>query len=374
MFNTAAATAKIGIGLFSMLANGAKGEQSLIQATKGARFEPIVLVDSDLLFYDNTEPIMQSLSGIFTGYLMQAIALYGRVNGVKVIKELDKFNPSREPDWLGAAERLYNYATEDNTIGLPTPKGSLALESLGTAARENMSNARRVALEDISARTNKDMQEDLAKAANLSIGRIVSVDFGGGKEKYTVPVIIRLLAVSVPSSKLAHILVKDAGKLTDIKDRWYAWKSGRLNFISDLIFCRDLIKQHRKDLMEDKDGVYSTLLNRRISNSVAGSISGQPSIGGASNMALISSDTASEMESIFNGKLSNFATRQRVFDDTGLMILVVVDKEFDRVTFYHEGMSESTQLSIREIKANNKGQGPDVTEMLKAYAMGNSPL
>jgi hypothetical protein len=55
------------------------------------------------------------------------------------------------------------------------------------------------------------------------------------------------------------------------------------------------------------------------------------------------------------------------------MIIAVVDREWERVTFYTRGISSHTELSIDEIKAANKGKGPDISDIMKSYNMSASP-
>lgn len=378
--------AQVGLSLFAKIADatiqGSGKERSLVSATKGARFEPIVLVDSDVTTYEGTYDIMVSLQSIFTGYLLQAISIYGNVGNTKVVKELDRFNPSREPKYLEFAKSVVS--AENYKYRLATPNGSISLEALDTNPRR-VSNAFKVAVENdrISVSRADDMEKNLTQSVNLSVGKIWNVDFSSNGQKVTVPITVRLISTVVPSDRLTHILTQDANKLTDLKERYYAWRAGRLNFISDLLLMKDLRNQHLKELMHDKDGIYSNILKRRVSNNLSTLTSGAPSLASASNMLVISSDTAKQIEQKLNGKLSNYNTRagffsganirDKVTQGSSLMIIAVVDKFADRVTFYTDGISESTNLSLREIRASNKSGGPDVTEILKAYQLGSSP-
>lgn len=378
--------AQAGLTLFAKIAEatlqGSGKERSLVSATKGARFEPIVLVDSDVTTYEGVVDVMQSLQSIFTGYLLQAIALHGSVGNTKAIKELDQFNPDRQPKYNEFIKSITS--NESYKHRLVTPKGGIALESLDSNSKR-VSEAYKVAVENdhLALSSTKDIDNNLSQSVNLSIGKVWNVDFTSNGQKTTVPITVRLISTVLPSERLTHILTQDSTKLTDLKERYYAWRAGRLNFISDLLLSKDLIKQHRKELMQDKDGVYSNILRRRAANNVATMTSGKPSLASASNMLVISSDTAKAIEQKLNGKFSNYTTRSGFFDGvnvrdkitqgSSLMIIAIVDKFADRVTFYTEGISESTNLSLREIRSSNKSSGPDVSEILKAYQLGSSP-
>lgn len=377
---------QMGLTLFAKIADATlqnRGkEKSLVAATKGARFEPIVLVDTDVTTYEGATDVMQSLQSLFMGYLLQAIALHGNVGGTKAVKELDRFNPSREPNYSEFARSVAS--VESYATRMVTPKGSISIESLDSNS-PRVSSAYKIAIENnrLAMGAPNDVERNITQSVNLSVGKVWNIDFTSNGQKITVPITVRLISTVVPSERLTHILTQDASKNTNLKERFYAWRAGRLNFITDLLLSRDLIKQHRKELMQDKDGVYSNILRRRISNNMAAFTSGSPSLAAASNMVVISSDTARAIETKLNGKFSNFTTRQdffsgenvrdKVMQGTSLMIMAIVDKFADRITFYTEGIAESTNLSLREIKASNKSSGPDVSEILKAYQLGSSP-
>ena len=93
----------------------------------------------------------------------------------------------------------------------------------------------------------------------------------------------------------------------------------------------------------------------------------------ASNLVVISTDTIASLEMQINGKMSDFKTREKVFKDTYIMLMCVVDKQWDRITIYSRGIHLATEVGIKDLKAANKGSGPDVSDILKAYQLGNHP-
>jgi hypothetical protein len=65
--------------------------------------------------------------------------------------------------------------------------------------------------------------------------------------------------------------------------------------------------------------------------------------------------------------------REAIFKKTYLMIVAVIDKEWERVTFYTRGIATATQLGSHDLKAANKNTGPDIAQILQAYQLGSSP-
>lgn len=429
--------------------------ESLIDYTRATRVEPVVMVDSSLLFDEATPEVMQSLLSNFAGYYLQAAALSCSVGKISMMRHLDKLNPNRSPlDSAGdTAVAATNWMTslESYQFRLPrhtdkfTPQqklnwdvmpvrgdhgmGIVALESrdglyqisLEAATHESREEAREKArsaadknkLENDKLQLSKDQlehskassaashalakdkhaldkqrQDDQRKTtefgfskdtiqtvkelSNLSVGKILSVEISDGVHKAAIPVAIRLMAASLPSQTLAHML--SLGKQdTSMSARWHGWRSGRLAFWRDLIGCQDLIDAHRDALMKDKDGLFRQIVARKRKNTFAGLLSGNPSVATASNMAVLSKETADMIELETVGSLDNFNTRQKLFEPTSLMIMAVVSKEYGRVKFYFRGIAESTDLSLRDLKSANKGSGPDIGDILKAFTSGHAP-
>lgn len=368
--------ADIGLSTFRKITDlwsGAKAD-SLIDYTRVARVEPIALIDNDCLYLDSLPEVMQSLQSIFAGYYLQAIAISTNVGKVEVTRHLDKLNPNRKPLDSAADSAGWLLAAESYTHRLPTPTDvRISLEGLtemlnGGKVRDDKENEKR----EFATQLERDTTRELKELSNLSVGKMLSVEITDGLHKASIPVSIRLMASSIPSQNLVHILsVGNEDK--SVKERYHAWRAGRLEFIRDLVFCQDLIDAHRKNLMADKDGVYSNLIQRHRGNQLSTLVSGNPSVATASNLVVISTNTAAQLELKINGKLSDFRTREKLFKETYVMIMAVIDKEWDRVRFYHRGIDTYSDVGVRDLKIANKGSGPDVSDILKAYQMGNSP-
>ena len=157
-------------------------------------------------------------------------------------------------------------------------------------------------------------------------------------------------------------------------ERWFKWRAGRISFIKDLVFCQDLIREQKRTLMTDKDGVYSEIAKRAKNSKLASFFSKNPSLAEASNIVVISEETAMQLRVKHNLNLDNFKDRQKIFDKTYAMILVVIDRNYERVNMYHYGISASTSVGLRDIKVANKGSGPNIMEVLAAFKGGNAPV
>lgn len=376
---------------FIKMMGGAKND-SLASLTSAARVEPIALVDKLLTHQPYMQDLIQVANSTYIGYYLQGVALYGTsINGARALDTLSALNPTR--DVKNAAATLISdsidhpsmLSLESYRYRLPAPGEKLGMESFGmeAAVQDRFKNrtveeqnafdrkerAGAAAKAQGSARDNK-LMSSLREAVDLSVGRMFEVNLVQDGKDFTVPVMVRTIVTVIESDMLAHIL-GGSGRSNSLKERYWAWKEDRLELIRDNIFMRDLIVQHKRNLLKDNTGVFREIMRRRRDNTISGFISGSPSIGTASNIVVMSKRTADTLEKAENGRLSDTAFRNRVFKDTYILLMFVVDEEYERVTIYHRDVALPTQLSIKELRASSKS-GADPMEILKAYQLGSA--
>jgi hypothetical protein len=265
-------------------------------------------------------------------------------------------------------DRAMNFMRQQNQEDRQRAQDQLAANERAAAAAKAHEEAGRV-----SVHLGDDSLRDVKEVSNLSVGKLLEVEIKNNGQTFQIPVAIRLIVNTIPSAQLAHILSLSHNVIKSAKERFHAWKAGRLSFVKDLIFCRDLVDEHRRSLMKSSDSVYHNVVKREKQSLAAALIGGVPSVAAASNMVVTTTNTIEEIEVTMPGKFSDFHARQKIFEETSLMIVAVIDKEWNRVTFYHRGLPDPTEVSFRDIKASSKGSGPDVSDILKAYTLGNAP-
>ena len=336
---------------------------SLVSATSVARVEPIVIVDKDCLFLEYLPDILQSTQSIFVGYWLQALSLITNVGDVNVGRVLDKLNPNRKVDTNGFLETIvkagigkenYTYASESMKYKLPT----IAMEAKGDKGDKDGSIAK---------------VDNVAELANLSVGKLINVTIKNNGQEAVIPISFRLMVNTLPPASCVQLLSQGSVDLS-FSERWFKCRAGRISFIKDLVFCQDLIREQKRTLMTDKDGVYSEIAKRAKNSKLASFFSKNPSLAEASNIVVISEETAMQLRVKHNLNLDNFKDRQKIFDKTYAMILVVIDRNYERVNMYHYGISASTSVGLRDIKVANKGSGPNIMEVLAAFKGGNAPV
>lgn len=343
-------------------AHGSYKTVSLAEVTKLARVEPLTIVSKDCMNLEYLPDVLQTLTNIFTGYYLQAVALQTKIDNVNIRKVLDRLNPDRDfyHPAFESHKDIQTISIENYKYLLPRP----AMEASGSSQLES-----NLPTPEISGpEASKVLNENL----NMAVGKMLEVTIQSGEQKVKIPVMVRLAPAVIPNQSIVHILALKAEDNT-LVERFHAWRSGRIAFIKDFILCQDLIDQHKKALMNDETGTYSEIIRRANNAKAYGALSNNPSLVSASNIFVLSETAAEEVEQKLGGKLDNARIRQKAFENTYAMIIAVIDRNFERVTFYHRGIAASTDVSIRDIKSSNKSKGPDILDIMNALAGGKAP-
>lgn len=354
---------KIGLSFFQRLSDiwSSTRANSYSEYVKGGRIEPITIIDSSLQHTEYIEPILLSMQSIFAAYFLQAVSFSMNVGKVNVKRELDKLNPNRDPmdsatDTLGYALNLENYKNK-----LPSFK------KLNYASEASDG---KIETEVLYAR---DTTKGVAEDTNLSVGKLFEINVGDGEHMAPVVVAVRLLTYIIESSVLVSALSVDDQRNVKLSERVHLFKAKAIS-ISDLILCNDIIDEYRAGLMKDKTGVMDEIRARKDRNKLAAILSLNPSIGTASNIAVISKETKIDLEKKMHERFDNASSRAKLFDKTSLMILCVVDQDLEQVVMYVRGIALPTKMSIKSMKNVSKGNGPDVSTIMKSLLEGKPPI
>ena len=331
---------------------------SLIEYTSVARVEPIVLLDQSISNLSFMPDVIQSLTSIFSAYYLQAVSLTLNVGSVDVKKVLDKVNPNKTPlANIGELSALEAYNSDDfNQYKLPGYKVDSPVDFYQVTGLENKGSGNTMAINSNN---------------NLAVGKLLEISVDSEGSKATFPVMVRMVPVVSRASDIVNVLTANS-KDKSFMGRWNQWRSGQISFVKDLVLCQDLISAHKKGMMNDPTGIYKENASRKNRGILSTIVSGEISVGTASNIIVISTSTQKLIERELRGRFKSSKTRDKFFKDTYGMLLVIVDPEWEGVTIYHRSIESPTLLSASDMKNAGKG-GPDIGELLKAYQLGNAP-
>lgn len=352
------------VGKIADLMRSAKSD-SLIEYTKDTRVEPLVILDQSLRNQPYITDALHTANSIFAGYYLQAVAITTNVGNIDVVRLLGKLGTDRSLTSSAASGLSRIASLESYKDAVPTVSVEGRRDGIIPGSRRRDRDQR-------GSKVSSDEHVKLQDAANLAVGKLLSVSIKENGQEANVDVAIRLKVKTTGTDAIVNIMLGKAID-TSARTRKLQYDVGELQFWKDIIFCSDVIAAERKGMLADHDGTIEKLANRRSKNRLSGFLSGEMSVNNASAMMVVSTTTARRMEQAMNGELKKFKDRERMFENTLSMILMVVDTEWEQITIYHRSIEEPTKLSVKELKSLNKGTGPDVAEILKAYQMGNSP-
>ena len=356
---------------------------SLADLSKLAEVEAITVIDNSLTVYDSTTDVLKYLNSLLAGWYLSSAAILTDTGRIKTVQLLERLNPAKSPSFAVANSILSagvaSMASSEIEVGTDVkPLSFLPTTSTSLEAATNLpsTGSAKVSGDKDTERTTKfgaSNAADLTTVQNLSVGQRVTLSLSDGKASKDISVGIRLITVPVQYNLLKTIMGWSE-KDNRLKSRISAWRAGELSFWRDLVLMRDIFTERRRLLMNDKSDLLTSMLGRQRNSMVHSVMTATPSVGTMSSMMVISSDSVRQIErEVLNGRLSNFATRQRVMGATGLMVLAVVDPMSELVTVYVHTQALPSEFSIKQMKAASKGGSSDLGEIIKLMNQNQMP-
>lgn len=349
---------------------------SLADISKIARVEPITLISSNLTGTKELYNILHGVLNIYAAFYLQAIhILSAQLADVRILKILDKTNPDRDMKTLltsgyTAYENLNikTLSLENCKFKLPmiaTDKPSFAMESIFDEDANNVLTSSTQKLETF---------EKLGSA----VGKVMEVKFtvrgndSKNSDEITIPVVVKLDNMVIPADVIDQILTANADEIT-LGSRFKDALAGRIGFIKDFILCSDLIKSQKKTMIKDPTGYYNQLMKRINNSRMYSALSGNISLAGVSSIVVISEEDESFVQKQIGGKLTNEHTREIIFNNTSAMCIVVVDKEWERVSIYIKDIDGFSQNSFDAFKSMSDKGNNNIADIIKAFSLNNAP-
>lgn len=404
------ATAKSAVSMAEQAMNN-----SLVEATKTMRVQPITVIDHTLIANNILPELNNVLLNIFIAYYLQAVARDNTIGKISVFRRLDRLNPNRSVTQsvlnnsmvlLDAMEGYHDFSLpclpkhtktfeqkqsikagmESLTLGNEEIVGPHIDPRLLTGRQNKMAamdtiknNKEELIHKAAEAKINEHQSSTvisdntLKELSNLAIGKIINIELSNGEGKVKVPVAFRLMTSSMLPSTLIQMLSYSTRKDVTLKERWHAWRSGRISFWKDFILARDRIREEIRHNANSKDKIYQKIQERKLNNSLAGAATGNPTMANISNIIVINKATLSTLESEIGGRLTSFTVREKLFADSGIMIFVVVDTDNNRVRMYFHSIEEYTDLSFNEVTRDAKKDNANLTDLLQMLMQGAAP-
>lgn len=326
---------------------------SIVDLSRPAQVNPYVVVDEPLRDLDILTDLLQCSCSIFSGYYLQAFTVLSNNANVRTLRVIDQLNPSRTSvsTAIGNYGKTYFESFDDELNEVPS------FEDNSKIIYEN---------ESLAVGKLLELDIDVPSQSNEKGVEVVKAN------KFKIPVMVSIRPAFVDSTTLTHIFSSSKNK-PSADDRWNLVKAKQIAFFRDMVMMRDIIDAHRRTLAKDSSGVYESINDRRRNNSLMAITTNSTSFGDASNIVMITRETERALSRELKGQLSNPRVRARLFDDTYLILLFVVDEDFEQVTIYHRGQDTPQRVRFADIKRSEKGKGPDITGILASFVQQNAP-
>lgn len=366
---------------------------SLVELSQVVRVEPNCLVDANLRTSECITDTLQTVLSLFSSFYVQAVTISLNNMQVRVNEKLEPFG-TRAPKIknllstaMDKAIEIANDAATVKNTAIAVKQGfesfstyrelnkALANKDYNPFTKENKiykQTSQEAAPVDSSAlQANlKEVKDD----SKLSIGKMVvitiSKDDNTGKG-LNVPIAIRLMTGYVKGPDLVQLLSFGSKDISAI-DREIGYKTGRLSFWKDIVGCRDLYDQFRRNLMKDKTGYFKANLDNQSAAMKGHIITGQKYTSAISATTVLSAPSAKALEENLGIRLSNYQQRNKLMQTTGMMIMAVVDESYRMVEIYLHSVERPMQLSFNDLKRAS-GKDSNVNDIMSALIMGNAP-
>lgn len=354
-----------------------------VRATQSVRVEPFTLIDTRAARYANIKDVLNTAQRLFTAYYLMAVAADTTIEGIKVSKYLDRFAPDRS---AGAAT-LSMLSTESYQFGLPFVGEAAGLDrysnycteaALPQSVQSNPTAFSKV-LDATGARADDQRNTGLSTGAaaatvkdidNLAVGQIVDVNIVRGDKKATLPVQIRLRTIGADPTVIKEILAL-GGEDRSRSARLRKLRVGEITLWRDLVMNQDYIDRYRSAALADKSGYFRAAYKRSNKGILATLMTGETSVGVASSICITTRDTIRDLETVIDGRIEDFSTRQQIFDDSLMMLLFVIDTDHDTVTLYTRDIEQSGVYAMKDLKG--AGKSNDLTDIMKVFMEGRVP-
>lgn len=352
-------TGKIGDLIRSGKAN------SLSEFTASAHILPVFLMDNGVSISPEAEAIVGGMLNYWAACYLMAAQMSVNIGEINITRQLERLNTRRKPldASIGMISTLLHM--ESYTNGLPNPNQA---DLAGIKLESNDSELDR----PLTSSTAKGVVDRIETNSKLSIGKTIEINWSSKGETGTVVTSIRPAIRVATDDSMVNILSIGTKNIT-FKERMHGMKSGQLHWLYDGLFATDVIKEMRKARITDNTGYYVEALARSRKNKLSGILSLNPSVATFSSVFLITSDTARDLEARSNINLDKFQDRQKMFENSFGMVLVIVDKAWKNCKIYTHGIEDYTTVSFAQMDGANKGKNGDIKEIFNSLMMSDAP-
>lgn len=341
--------------------------KSLPERAKASSIISRVYVDESIQDEEIMVPLIGSLNQIYVGYVMTVLGMESYIADGYTVRELNKLVTSESLD--------------DTVEFIRKGFGDISMEdkpSVDPDAWDWDTDPRKEG-KDGAGRRSGDVKGgagavDLtSKEQALIAGRLVEV-MVATKAAGSVPV--RVYVQLVPRLVDREVAGGFVGLNLDpsIERRMRQVSTGEIGFWRDFVFSLDRIKSLKKSLQHDKTGDLRDMLERQNNGLLKYWLNLsrlEDNYNAASSVLIISKEQLRREMAEANSRFT-FKDQQNFFNKSFMMMLCVVDTDYNTVDLYIHGIKGRGSYSFQEInKVGSSSQGVDLKEIMSLMSHGN---
>ena len=334
---------------------------SLTQYVRRSIISSRVFVENNLAGEEILVPLMLNLMNLYAGFVVTAMGMNQYISNTQRVRDIMSVVATEDfkikPTDTKTEMKAYFAIQDDIDDVLSTPKIQNDFGDTSAAIDHRL-----------------DATEPRPEST-LPSGRIVKVDFAVGQCKFSVNMLLQLQPIFIPSDVAKAFI--SINFTPSIRQRWMQVSAGEISFFNDLILGRDLRQQRLKALKDDKDGILQQMLDRQsnaLSNAWLKYAQITPERQNIANTILIFEKASFDKACNSAGlKITNYSNRQKFFNKTFSLMIVVVDVMYNKVTVYYHGLTDPSVFTFGQLKKNAKVETTDILAMMKNYAQGMAP-
>lgn len=367
---------------------------SLANYSKKAMVNSRVYIDESLQGESILDPLMKNIMNLYVSLITTAMSMNQYITGTKKVRDIMsivstedyKIAEENKPvftetllgNYFGAMESSPLFRSNNDYFDI-YGSGSTSNKDIdlshgigGNAIRSNKEKTDEVEVNAATSPVKPDIETP------ISTGRVLKFDFKIHGESISINLFVQLNPRFIPSDVARQFVALNF--TPSFKQRWMQMSAGEIRFIRDLIFCADLHKQARQAMIHDTSGALAEMLsksNEGLFNAIAKMSTLSDNAVNKENIAntILVFEKNNFMKACSNAgfRFDTYANRQRFFEKTFSLMVVVVDVNYNKVDLYYNGLSTYSTFNFDQLKKNAKTESLDITKMMESFARGMGP-
>ena len=319
--------------------------------------------------------VMSTVMNMYVGFIMTAVNMNRYVDKTNTVRDIMETVATEALLANGCAPDTIPSSVDDKLAYLngtfkPAKMSSMDVEVLGeTGAHTASTPGRQV--------------RDIPDKVSIPSGRIIEVSFGKPDQKgnsqpssvTNVTLFLQITPTFIPADVASAFI--GCNFSPSIKQRFLQMRTGEISFWKDFILGNDMRKARRKALRKDKDRILEEMFEKQqnsISNAWLKMILFYAEKQNIANTILVFDEYTFKKACNASGlKFENFESRQRFFNKTFAMMVVVINSMDNKVKTYFNGWDVRGEYTFAQMRAAAKNTKYDLTDIMKAYGQGMAP-